>query len=287
MRTQKILVPYKGRNKYRAETGETSGGIIYASGVNYSGGGGGGGTTSVSFAPTISPTSPDSYKIGSLTIDGTTTDIYGQNTIAAGVPEWYNISMRHYLWNFPEKGIKAGSITTVVENFNNNLLDSSQYRFVLLKWGRPRGVGNKWKIPMFSPRWQDVNASSGSTNVRYDLTESDIEWADTWWPIKSAETFAFNSTGHSYLQALFPKWTGNTLNEKYSPLKSRGITTTAIWKNNHNRKYRWGVCLMKKTGAGNHGWQRVSNIAPITLFVKRVLPATNVSKYIQVEANKI
>ena len=124
MRTQKILVPYKGRNKYRAETGETSGGIIYASGVNYSGGGGGGGTTSVSFAPTISPTSPDSYKIGSLTIDGTTTDIYGPNTTAAGVPEWYNISMRHYTWNFPEKGINAGQITTVVENFNNNHLDS-------------------------------------------------------------------------------------------------------------------------------------------------------------------
>lgn len=283
MRTQKILVPYKGREKYRTETGETTGGIIYASGTGL---GNGGGTTSVSFTPTITPASPDSYKIGSLTIDGTTTNIYGQNTAAAGVPEWYNISMRHYTKSNLAKTMQAGSITTVIENYNDNLKDSTQYRLVLLKWGRPRGVGTKWLIPMFSPRWQDVNAPSGNANIKFPKTECDIAWADTWWPIKSAETMAFNSTGHSYLQALFPKWTGDTLNETYSPFKSRNINTTMIWKNNHNRKYRWGVCLMKKTGAGRYGWQMVSNIAPITLFVPKVLPDTGVSNYIQIETNK-
>lgn len=283
MRTQKILIPYKGREKYRTETGETTGGIIYASGTVS---GNGGGTTSVSYTPTITPASPDSYKIGSITIDGTTTNIYGQNTAAAGVPEWYNISMRHYTKANPARTMQAGSITTVIENYNDNLKDSTQYRFVLLKWGRPRGVGTKWLIPMFSPRWQDVNAPSGNANIKFPKTECDIAWADTWWPIKSAETMTFNSTGHSYLQALFPKWTGDTLNETYSPFKSRNINTTMIWKNNHNRKYRWGVCLMKKTGAGKFGWQMVSNIAPVTLFVKRVLPDTGVSNYIQIETNK-
>lgn len=283
MRTQKILIPYKGREKYRTETGETTGGIIYASGTVS---GNGGGTTSVSYTPTITPASPDSYKIGSITIDGTTTNIYGQNTAAAGVPEWYNISMRHYTKANPARTMQAGSITTVIENYNDNLKDSTQYRFVLLKWGRPRGVGTKWKIPMLSPRWEDVNAPSGNANIKFPKTESDIVWADTWWPIKSAETMTFNSTGHSYLQALFPKWTGDTLNETYSPFKSRNINTTMIWKNNHNRKYRWGVCLMKKTGAGRYGWQLVSNIAPVTLFVKRVLPDTGVSNYIQIETNK-
>lgn len=283
MRTQKILIPYKGREKYRTETGETTGGIIYASGT---GSASGGGTTSVSFSPTITPASPDSYKIGSITIDGTTTNIYGQNTAAAGVPEWYNISMRHYTKNNLARTMQAGSIATVVENYNDNLKDSTQYRLVLLKWGRPRGVGTKWMIPMFSPRWQDVNAPSGNANIKFPKTECDIAWADTWWPIKSAETMTFNSTGHSYLQALFPKWTGDTLNETYSPFRSRNINTTMIWKNNHNRKYRWGVCLMKKTGAGRYGWQMVSNIAPVTLFITKILPDTNVSKSIQIETNK-
>lgn len=283
MRTQKILIPYKGREKYRTETGETTGGIIYASGTVS---GNGGGTTSVSYTPTITPASPDSYKIGSITIDGTTTNIYGQNTAAAGVPEWYNISMRHYTKANPARTMQAGTITTVVENYNDNLKDTSQYRFVLLRWGRLKGTGNKWKAPMMSPRWQDVNAPSGNSNIKYAKTECDIAWADTWWPIKSAETVAFNSTGHSYLQALFPKWTGDTLNETYSPFKSRNINTTMIWKNNHNRKYRWGVCLMKKTGAGRYGWQMVSNIAPVTLFITKVLPDTGVSNYIQIETNK-
>ena len=162
--------------------------------------------------------------------------------IVEGGSEWYNIHTKR----LTSKTTTATDMYVVIENLDVDIVNNpDNYRIVLLTWKRKKGEGNRWRVPMFSPRWHaDTGAivSSGTPCV--------IDWNNTWWPITGNET----------------KW-WNTTNAKYTDVFDTTVNTLYVTFKNHNKKMRFGCCIMKKMeGVGTHGWQRVSNISEIMLF---------------------
>ena len=162
--------------------------------------------------------------------------------IVEGGSEWYNIHTKR----LTSKTTTATDMYVVIENLDVDIVNNpDNYRIVLLTWKRKKGEGNRWRVPMFSPRWHaDTGAivSSGTPCV--------IDWNNTWWPITGNET----------------KW-WNTTNAKYTDVFDTTVDTLYVTFKNHNKKMRFGCCIMKKMeGVGTHGWQRVSNISEIMLF---------------------
>ena len=162
--------------------------------------------------------------------------------IVEGGSEWYNIHTKR----LTSKTTTATDMYVVIENLDVDIVNNpNNYRIVLLTWKRKKGEGNRWRVPMFSPRWHaDTGAivSSGTPCV--------IDWNNTWWPITGNET----------------KW-WNTTNAKYTDVFDTTVNTLYLTFKNHNKKMRFGCCIMKKMeGVGTHGWQRVSNISEIMLF---------------------
>ena len=165
--------------------------------------------------------------------------------IVEGGSEWYNIHTKR----LTSKTTTATDMYVVIENLDVDIVNNpNNYRIVLLTWKRKKGEGNRWRVPMFSPRWHaDTGAivSSGTPCV--------IDWNNTWWPITGNET----------------KW-WNTTNAKYTDVFDTTVDTRYVTFKNHNKKMRFGCCIMKKMeGVGTHGWQRVSNISEIMLFAIR------------------
>ena len=165
--------------------------------------------------------------------------------IVEGGSEWYNIHTKR----LTSKTTTATDMYVVIENLDVDIVNNpNNYRIVLLTWKRKKGEGNRWRVPMFSPRWHaDTGAivSSGTPCV--------IDWNNTWWPITGNET----------------KW-WNTTNAKYTDVFDTTVNTLYVTFKNHNKKMRFGCCIMKKMeGVGTHGWQRVSNISEIMLFAIR------------------
>ena len=162
--------------------------------------------------------------------------------IVEGGSEWYNIHTKR----LTSKTTTATDMYVVIENLDVDIVNNpNNYRIVLLTWKRKKGEGNRWRVPMFSPRWHaDTGAivSSGTPCV--------IDWNNTWWPITGNKT----------------KW-WNTTNAKYTDVFDTTVNTLYVTFKNHNKKMRFGCCIMKKMeGVGTHGWQRVSNISEIMLF---------------------
>ena len=162
--------------------------------------------------------------------------------IVEGGSEWYNIHTKR----LTSKTTTATDMYVVIENLDVDIVNNpDNYRIVLLTWKRKKGEGNRWRVPMFSPRWHaDTGAivSSGTPCV--------IDWNNTWWPITGNET----------------KW-WNTTNAKYTDVFDTTVDALYLTFKNHNKKMRFGCCIMKKMeGVGTHGWQRVSNISEIMLF---------------------
>ena len=162
--------------------------------------------------------------------------------IVEGGSEWYNIHTKR----LTSKTTTATDMYVVIENLDVDMVNNpDNYRIVLLTWKRKKGEGNRWRVPMFSPRWHaDTGAivSSGTPCV--------IDWNNTWWPITGNKT----------------KW-WNTTNAKYTDVFDTTVNTLYLTFKNHNKKMRFGCCIMKKMeGVGTHGWQRVSNISEIMLF---------------------
>ena len=162
--------------------------------------------------------------------------------IVEGGSEWYNIHTKR----LTSKTTTATDMYVVIENLDVDMVNNpDNYRIVLLTWKRKKGEGNRWRVPMFSPRWHaDTGAivSSGTPCV--------IDWNNTWWPITGNKT----------------KW-WNTTNAKYTDVFDTTVNTLYVTFKNHNKKMRFGCCIMKKMeGVGTHGWQRVSNISEIMLF---------------------
>ena len=162
--------------------------------------------------------------------------------IVEGGSEWYNIHTKR----LTSKTTTATDMYVVIENLDVDIVNNpDNYRIVLLTWKRKKGEGNRWRVPMFSPRWHaDTGAivSSGTPCV--------IDWNNTWWPITGNKT----------------KW-WNTTNAKYTDVFDTTVDALYLTFKNHNKKMRFGCCIMKKMeGVGTHGWQRVSNISEIMLF---------------------
>ena len=165
--------------------------------------------------------------------------------IVEGGSEWYNIHTKR----LTSKTTTATDMYVVIENLDVDIVNNpDNYRIVLLTWKRKKGEGNRWRVPMFSPRWHaDTGAivSSGTPCV--------IDWNNTWWPITGNKT----------------KW-WNTTNVKYTDVFDTTVDARYVTFKNHNKKMRFGCCIMKKMeGVGTHGWQRVSNISEIMLFAIR------------------
>lgn len=281
MKTNTILVPYQGREKYKSNTsGSTvTGGIKYMTNTSS-----GSEEKKLLYQPSITVATPYSYKIGTLMYDGSAINLYGKDNISEGVPEWYNIQVKRYT-----KGASVenqNKLFTVIENYDEKLKDDMQYRFVLLNWKNHVGEGNRWRIPMFSPRWSNVDAPANDDNVGREQTPCAIAWEDTWWSVLGSNTLWWNYSKHTWQQALFPKW-GGTRDETNSPFRVRTGTSIYVWKKGNNRKLRFGACLMKKTGAGTYGWQRVSNVVPVTIFIPSHLSDTNPASNLMIEPNKM
>ena len=162
--------------------------------------------------------------------------------IVEGGSEWYNIHTKR----LTSKTTTATDMYVVIENLDVDIVNNpDNYRIVLLTWKRKKGEGNRWRVPMFSPRW---NADTGA--IVSSGTPCVIDWNNTWWPITGNET----------------KW-WNTTNAKYIDVFDTTVNTLYVTFKNHNKKMRFGCCIMKKMeGVGTHGWQRVSNISEIMLF---------------------
>ncbi len=155
------------------------------------------------------------------------------------INEWYNI--------YNAKGTD-GHIYTIVENLPISITtNSSNYRFVLLKFRKQGKKGRKWGMPMFNYELYNLGfARAPSDNA--------ISEADTWWPISVSNlTPWFSATGHSLTSVLS------------LATRERG-TMTFEWKNTRNKKMKVGVAIYKKTTCGKIGWQRCSNIAFIELY---------------------
>ena len=165
--------------------------------------------------------------------------------IVEGGSEWYNIHTKR----LTSKTTTATDMYVVIENLDANIVNNpDNYRIVLLTWKRKKGEGNRWRVPMFSPRW---HADTGA--IVRSGTPCAIDWNNTWWPITGNKT----------------KW-WNTTNAKYTDVFDTTVNTTYVAFKNHNKKMRFGCCIMKKmVGVGTYGWQRVSNISEIMLFAIR------------------
>ena len=165
--------------------------------------------------------------------------------IVEGGSEWYNIHTKR----LTSKTTTATDMYVVIENLDVDIVNNpDNYRIVLLTWKRKKGEGNRWRVPMFSPRWHADTGAIVSIG-----TPCSIAWNNTWWPITGNET----------------KW-WNTTNAKYTDVFDTTVNTLYVAFKNHNKKMRFGCCIMKKmVGVGAHGWQRVSNISEIMLFAIR------------------
>ena len=165
--------------------------------------------------------------------------------IVEGGSEWYNIHTKR----LTSKTTTATDMYVVIENLDVDIVNNpDNYRIVLLTWKRKKGEGNRWRVPMFSPRWHADTGAIVSIG-----TPCSIAWNNTWWPITGNET----------------KW-WNTTNAKYTDVFDTTVDTRYVTFKNHNKKMRFGCCIMKKMeGVGTHGWQRVSNISEIMLFAIR------------------
>ena len=165
--------------------------------------------------------------------------------IVEGGSEWYNIHTKR----LTSKTTTATDMYVVIENLDVDIVNNpDNYRIVLLTWKRKKGEGNRWRVPMFSPRWHADTGAIVSIG-----TPCVIDWNNTWWPITGNET----------------KW-WNTTNAKYTDVFDTTVNTLYVTFKNHNKKMRFGCCIMKKMeGVGTHGWQRVSNISEIMLFAIR------------------
>ena len=162
--------------------------------------------------------------------------------IVEGGSEWYNIHTKR----LTSKTTTATDMYVVIENLDVDMVNNpDNYRIVLLTWKRKKGEGNRWRVPMFSPRWYADTGAIVSSG-----TPCAIDWNNTWWPITGNKT----------------KW-WNTTNAKYTDVFDTTVNTLYVAFKNHNKKMRFGCCIMKKMeGVGTHGWQRVSNISEIMLF---------------------
>ena len=158
--------------------------------------------------------------------------------------EWYNLKMLRVASSTSNDGV----IKVLVENMNFSMVGNANYRFCLMRW--KRGAKHScmaWRVPMRSPRW---NATADDGTVAHVKTGCAIEWNNCWWPVVGQTTPIFAATGDSWKDVL--EVDIDTEHQRF--------------KSSRNKKLKWGVAIFKRTGEVPWRWQRVSNIAEITLY---------------------
>lgn len=217
--------------------------------------------------------------------------------------EWYNIRTERISTGTKKPdGSYIYTTYTFIENFSgsqmmeniktsgqNEWVDPTKYRFVLLTYRRhitkPLGGANtglrrtsrNWRVPMFSSRWDwDSNKSATYKAVSASSCPNRFTWYTTWWTIwgtKNLWFWNYNSQGFTASNA--PALLRTENNTRYVINNKTGTSGCEIdtvwhrWKNNKNKKKRIGCAIYKYTGKGRFGWQRVSNIAWLELFVTK------------------
>lgn len=271
----------------------------------------------------------DGYKTPEQPSDSTTTVVEG---------EWYNIQNKivysyktrldsngnkilenrvdsegNYMYDkhgeimtVPAKDLIGDTWVTVIENFSkkDGLNNPDLYRFFLVRFRKHKREGKRWRIPLFSPKYQKVG--DGVKLIKMDILEEDC-----WWNIQGPETKWWNNSRVYVKDETLPDGTVIPIyrNKNYKdvlPVKPSNIKTKLknayysntktiagtslnyvyktqvripVFKNSGTRTMVVGCALFKKTGAGAFGWQRVSNIATVRLCL-------NSDRSITIEANK-
>lgn len=208
--------------------------------------------------------------------------------------EWYNIQNKivHSKINTTVGEKVKTTWVTVIENYKSGkgLGNSDNYRFVLMRLRKQPHEGRRWRIPMFSNVFQKVPLI-GTTDDGKGLKMTIAE-QDTWWSVKGAETEWWSDSPHDdayraahtydkvYASGVTERVVFGNLYKTYDEVISVATNPrTHKFNNVRNRKMLLGCAIFKKTGEGALGWQRVSNVATITLY-------STVGMGIQVEANK-
>jgi hypothetical protein len=138
-------------------------------------------------------------------------------------------------YNIKMKRRTNGEYEVVTENFTTDLTDGTAYKMVLLRWRKGANRSSSWHAPFLCPS----NFASLNSLAQY------ASW---------------NITGRTqnYLNGTSWQTVIDTTRMTRQPLK---------FKATRNRKLRFGCAIYKNTGVGTYGWQRISNIAYVELFV--------------------
>lgn len=158
-------------------------------------------------------------------------------------------------------------LSTLIENYDSDIKNNDEYRLVLLKWKRGTKEGKGWRTPMFSPLW-DHRSDNG--RPLYKKTVCQHLWEECSWPVDGAESRFFGNTGRLVDWDILDK---KTERDGFKQPFFNGLewipVTPYRFKLTHSNKMRFGVAIYKKTGVGEYGWQRVSNIAEVEIYVTR------------------
>ena len=180
-------------------------------------------------------------------------DIFIPDTIArkedipaASSAEWYNI---HTISSGSDGQITP---TSIIENFNDVLRDTSKYRMVLMRFRNVDGGASKsWRIPMFSGTWD-----KDTGELKGEESSSRIPWSMTWWPITGRETIWWED--RLYIEDVL------NLATKY-----KVKTSHYVFKNSNSTRMLVGCAVFKRMEDGL--WQRISNIGKVMLRLDRSL----------------
>lgn len=187
-----------------------------------------------------------------------------------GIPtgEWYNIQVRK-VFSDTKPYTFTGHLDVVIENYSADLLDYANYRILFMRWKRGSKKSPYWHIPFISGIAQSGQQKPiGQGSLIYT--------DDTWWRIHG------NSNNYFFSEA------GDTFSE-VMPMGVKQMRQTGqwVWKNNSNKKQRFGCAIFKHTGKGHSGWERISNIAVVELYLcQSGTTATNPSYLLSLIGNE-
>jgi hypothetical protein len=171
---------------------------------------------------------------------------------------------------------------TVIENFDNKLLDDSKYRIVFMKKSRHANKGKRWTVPMFNDKSED-------NYYLYDENKTLLTPNKAYWGIKDYKQALWN--GNYNIKDLpclniqkdsskFGKKTFSILTKENTynpnliypiPIITYTTDQSYIFKNSSNKKIKIGFAIFK---LNNNKWERISNISEMELY------AYDINKYI-------
>lgn len=150
----------------------------------------------------------------------------------------------------------------VIENFKDKLKDVNNYRMVFMKKSRHKKKGSYWTVPMFDDKndnnlyFYDKNKTLLENNKAYweIISKRQNLWNDKW-NIEDLPCVSIAISKNNFAEKLYPFYDNKDIKYKKDQ--------TYIFKNNDNKKLRFGFAIYKKV---NDKWERVSNIVEMNLY---------------------